>query len=244
MKRNTRTEKERERRTAIGAVIFLALFGAVYLAGWQFRAPAQGDYYRDMKELLRKEPSSSYEITVKDTQSPVLVITPHGGKIEQFTSAIGRGIAGEDHRYFEFAGLLTSGSFDRLHVTSSNFNPPQLEALSRQAEISLSVQGMAGDEALTYVGGRDESGAQTVIDALNEAGFRAQMAPSKIGGREVRNFVNRNRRRMGIQLEITRAQRRALFTRGNESRPDEDYDRYVAAVRRALAMIAQKQQTE
>lgn len=244
MKKSTRTEKERQRRTGIGVLIFLILFGGVYLAGWQFRPPAQGDHYRDMKELLRKEPASSYRITVRDTQSAVLVIAPHGGKIEPFTSAIGSGIAGEDFRYFDFAGLLTAGSFDRLHVTSVNYNPPQLEELSRDAEISLSVQGMTGDEAVTYVGGLDEAGAQAVIRALTAAGFRAEAAPSKYGGREIRNFVNRNARRMGIQLEITRAQRRRLFRRGDEDRPDEDFERYVAAVRSALAQIAEQQKKE
>ncbi len=220
-------------------IVFLLLFAGVYFIGYQFRPPAGNDVYRDMRELLRKEPASSYEFNIQKTQSPVLIISPHGGKIEPFTSAIGNGIAGDAFSFFEFRGLLEKGSYRQLHVASVNYNPPQLDDLNRAAQVTVSVHGLSGMEKVTYVGGRDLAGAQMVRMALEAEGFHVETAPVNYNGNDVRNFVNRNGRGQGIQLEITLAQRRALFTKRNEERPNETYDRYVGAIAKALAALAE-----
>lgn len=220
-------------------LIVIGLFGLVYLYGYQFRAPAGNDYYRDMKELLAKEPASSYEIVVKETESPVLVVAPHGGKTELYTSTIGQGIAGDTFSLFDFRGRLETGNYERLHVSSVNYNAPQLEAMNKKALVTLSVNGLASEDIrMTYLGGLDEEGIRVVRDALRAAGFDAEAAPNEFQGRDRKNFVNRNAQGAGIQLEITQRQRKALFNNTRESEPNERYDKYVKAIADALTGLA------
>lgn len=233
-----KTEKEKQRTNLLVGLLFLALFVGVYFVGYQYREPLGNDYYRDMKELLRKEPDTSYEFNIQTRESPVLIVTPHGGRIEQFTSAIGKGLAGSTFNHFEFRGLLERGSYERLHVSSVNYNPPKLIPLNKGSEITLSVHGLSGSNKVTYVGGRDLVGAQMVRQALEAEGFSVETASLNYNGNDVKNFVNRNKRGKGIQLEITLGQRRALFTKRNEERPNEDYERYIGAVTRALEALA------
>ena len=234
------TEKHKLTRSLLIGLVFLLLFGAVFAVAYQFREPTGNDTYRDMAELLKKEPTASYELTVQDRKSPVLIITPHGGRIEPFTSAIGSGIAGDTFSYFEFKGLLDLGAYRQLHVSSVNYNPPDLIPLNRAAELSLSIHGISGNEKVTYIGGRDEAGIQVVRAALEKAGFLVDTAPLNYTGTDPKNFVNRNSNGMGIQLELTLAQRRALFTKRDESRPNKLYEAYVGAIRSALTELELK----
>ena len=233
-----KTEKEKQRTNLLVGLLFLALFTGVYLVGYLYREPVGNDHYRDMKELLRKEPDTSYEFNIQKRESPVLIVTPHGGRIELFTSVIGNGLAGSNFSHFEFRGLLEKGSYEKLHVTSVNYNPPKLIPLNKESEITLSVHGLSGSEKVTYVGGRDVAGAQMVRQALEAEGFLVETPPSNYNGKHVKNFVNRNKRGKGIQLEIALGQRRALFTKGNEEMPNEDYERYIGAVTKALEALA------
>lgn len=231
------TERQKQNRSLLVGILFLAIFAGVFFIGYQYRPPAGDDTYRDMKELLKKEPASSYELNVKPTDSPILVIAPHGGKIEPFTSAIASGIARDEFSYFEFKGLLQRGAYTTLHVSSVNYNPDELTDLNRAAEVTVAVHGISGSDKLTYVGGRDEVGAQILRRHLEEAGFPVESAPANYTGMDAKNFVNRNARGQGIQLEITLSQRRALFTKRREDEPNEKYDRYTQAVANALREI-------
>lgn len=224
-------------------ILVIGLFGIVYLYGYQFRAPAGNDYYRDMKELLAKEPASSYEIITSEKNSPVLVVSPHGGKTELYTSTISQGIAGDRFNRFDFTGRMPDGNYERLHVSSVNYNPPALDALNKKAEITLAVHGIANEEVrVTYIGGLDEEGGLAVRDALRAEGFEAQMAPNEYQGMDRKNFVNRNAAGAGIQLEISQRQRKALFNNTRESEPNERFERYVKAISDALEKLAQERQ--
>lgn len=233
-----KTEKQKQRTNLMVGVLFLVFFVGVYFVGYLYREPMGNDQYRDMKELLRKEPDTSYEFNIRKVDSPVLIVTPHGGNIERYTSAIGNGLARSEFNHFEFRGLLEQGSYEKLHVASVNYNPPELIPLNKASEITLSVHGLSGKEKFTYVGGRDSAGAQMVRQALEAEGFAVETPPLNYNGNDVKNFVNRNKRGKGIQLEISLGQRRALFTKGNENKPNEDYERYVGAVTKALEALA------
>ncbi len=221
----------------VQALFFIAVFAGVYLFGYQFRQPAGNDQYRDMRELLKSEPEDSYKIRIRETDSPVLVVAPHGGKIELYTSTIGDGIANEVFSFFDFQGQIEAGSnYEKLHVTATNYNVPALQAINKEARVTLSVHGVANDDLqMTFVGGRDTAGANKVIQALKEAGFDAAPPLLTASGEHRRNFVNRNASRAGIQLEITTAQRRALFNNWREDEPRKAYHRYVEAIQTALA---------
>ena len=227
------------------ALIIIGLFGLVYLFGYQLRTPAGNDYYRDMKELLSKEPASSYEIVTVEKPSPILIVAPHGGKTELYTTSIAQGIATDRFNLFQFNGRMDTGNYERLHVTSVNYNPPQLETMNKKAEITLSIHGTTSEEVrMTYIGGLDEAGATLVRDALVAAGFNAELAPNEFAGRDRKNFVNRNANGAGIQLEITQRQRKALFDNFRESDPNERFNSYVKAVSDALDKLAEAQKQQ
>ena len=220
-------------------LIIIALFGLVYLFGYQLRPPVGNDYYRDMKELLSKEPATSYEITTVEKDSPILIVAPYGGKTVLYTSTISRGIAGDTFNLFDFSGRLDTGNYERLHISSVSYNAPVLEAMNKKAQITLSVSGNTSeDNRLTYIGGLDEEGSVLVRNALRSAGFDAELAPSEFQGKDPKNFVNRNANGAGIQLVITQRQRKALFNNTRESEPNDRFDRYVKAISDALNELA------
>lgn len=231
------TERQKQNRNLLMGLIFLAIFSGVFFLGTQFRAPAVEDSPRDMKQLLRTEPASSYELTVRDTDSAILVIAPHGGTIEPFTSTIASGIAGEAFDYFEFKGLLEKDAYARLHIPSIHYNPDELRDINLASEVTLSVHSVSGKDKTIYLGGRDEMGVQILQRHLQEAGFHVEAAPEDHAGLDPRNFVNKNGRGMGIQMEMTLSQRRALFTKRDEARPNKTYDQFTKAVADALIEI-------
>lgn len=226
-------------------LIIIALFGLVYLFGYQLRPPAGNDYYRDMKQLLSKEPATSYEILTVEKDSPILIVAPYGGKTVLYTSTISRGVASDQFNLFDFSGRMDTGNYERLHVSSVNYNAPALEALNKKAQITLSVSGNTSEEnRVTYIGGLDEEGSVLVRDALRAAGFTAELAPSEFQGKDPKNFVNRNATGAGIQLVITQRQRKALFNNTRESEPNERFDKYVKAVADALTELAKSRKIQ
>src|SRR5207244_1480540 len=83
-------------------------------------------------ETLKKEKieSRDYVITVEHEgrSKGIIVIAPHGGKIEFGTSEIAREVAGHDHCFYLFEGKMQSGNGE-LHITSTNFDEPQARKL-------------------------------------------------------------------------------------------------------------------
>lgn len=248
-RKNVRENRNREDLTAkkrkglffrvpmpVQVLFFIVVFGGVYLFGYQFRQPAGSDHYRDMRELLQEEPQASYTILTREVESPVLVVSPHGGKIELYTSTIGDGIAAHDFNFFDFQGKIEDGSnYEKLHVSAINYNPPALQTMNDKAKVTISIHGVANEDLkMTYVGGLDKEGADKVIQALREAGFDASSPYLSGNGEERRNFVNRNASGAGIQLEITTAQRRALFNNWRESEPRTAYYEYVETINTVL----------
>lgn len=196
------------------------------------------DTYQDMRSLLEKEPAGNYEIILEDRKSPVLVVAPHGGKIEPRTGNIAKAIAGEEFNYFEFAGKMETGNYQRLHVKSVSYNPPTLDPLLKNSGYSLSVHGVTGEVPLTYVGGLDEENVQKVVAALKAAGFTAMPSPDQYNGSNKSNFINKNLRQKGIQLEISTAQRYALFDTKTDRKPNEQFNKYTQALRSVLLPLA------
>lgn len=224
------------------AILFVGLFALVYMIFKGSPPPevvdANKDRYDSMTALLKAEPANAYKIIKKDRDNPVLVIVPHGGRIEPRTGNIGQAIAGKTFSYYEFSGELAEGNYDRLHVKATNYDEPELRELLGKVGYSLSVHGTIGDTEVTYVGGLDEAGVQAVIAALRQAGFNAVEAPGQYAGKEVENFVNGNLRQKGIQLEISQAQRYALFDTKSDRKPNDKFKAYTEAVKKALEPLA------
>lgn len=204
------------------------------------------DKYNSMKELYTFEPIENYKLSTKVRNgSPVLVMSPHGGGIEFFTSEVARGAAGEDFSFYDFAGRMPEGNFNNLHVTSRHYDCSVARRLTQEASFTLAVHGCKGkdNEKVTYLGGQDTLGRQIVERHLSAAGFTVREAPPHLSGIGDDNIVNMNKRGMGIQLEITLAQRLAftfmpMIAFAIRKKYSRFFHRYCNALHAALSELA------
>lgn len=205
------------------------------------------DKYNSMKELYTYEPLENYRLTHRmRSGSGVLILSPHGGGIEFLTSEIAHAVAGDHFSLFDFAGMMPERNFSNLHVTSRHYDCSIARRLSFVSRYSLAIHGCMGkdNEKVTYLGGQDQTGRDTVRRHLEKAGFTVRDAPPRLSGLGDDNIVNQNQRGMGIQLEITMAQRLAftfmpvvsLVIRRKYSR---FFRRYCEALQSALFELAQ-----
>lgn len=172
------------------------------------------DTYASFSELSRHERRDrDFRIRVWERESNILVIAPHGGKIEFGTSEIAEGIAADDLSLYAFEGLKESGN-RRLHITSTRFDEPECVALVAACEKAIAIHGETSSEEVAYVGGRDRAILDQIRVSLTQLGFCVKQHPnSNLQGMCPTNICNRTIRRMGIQLELSKGLRRALLCR-------------------------------
>ena len=197
------------------------------------------DFYRDLDHLMLVEtPHVTIRYDVLQ-RSDIAVIAPHAGLIEPFTGELAEAIAGREHRFYCFSG---SGGQNnrRLHVTSTHFSEPLLTRVLLGASVALTVHGCRQPLApVTHLGGNNVRLRNRLERSLLRAGFQVDRAQPPLAGRHPHNLVNRTLQG-GVQLEISRVQRREL---GDAYRRECNHEtscscrfcRYVAAVRSALA---------
>jgi len=188
------------------------------------------DKYRTFAELRENEVENrDYRIRVSAVAgSDVVILAPHGGKIEFLTSDLASSIAGVDHSLYAFEGAKADDNGE-LHITSSNFDEPRALALVAGCATVVTVHGLSGDTREIQIGGRD-AGLRTRIAAnLRKAGFKSRVETSgQFGGVDEDNICNRGTSGEGAQIEITAGLRRLLRKDG------ERYAAFVDAVRRAV----------
>lgn len=203
------------------------------------------DLYADYADLAANETEGvDYSRTaVSPAGATWSSIAIHGGGIEAGSGEMAFQVAGSRMQYYEFKGLKPSGNQD-LHITSTNFDEPMAEAVQATAVRTVSFHGYTGDlgVAETALGGLDLVLAARLREALTGVGFRVVDAPSEIGGVDPLNIANRNLSGMGVQLEMSRAQRAAFFPNGDLSRAmresgqrTEAFYRYATAVQAAYS---------
>lgn len=165
-------------------------------------------------------------------------IAIHGGGIEPGTTELADYLAASASKFYSFDAMLPSGN-SIMHITSTNYDEPQALALVASCDYVVSWHGADGSDEITYVGGLDTEIAQRVVDALTAAGFTVGSAGPELDGTDPGNITNRGARSMGVQLELTLAQRQAFFSdftragRDSGERTSEFYA-YVAAIQTAL----------
>lgn len=199
------------------------------------------DTYANFAALAAAEDVANYEISSSFSSSKVLILTPHGGGIEIGTTELVKGIAGTDHDWYLFEGKKLSGN-SVLHITSSNFDEPTIYNRNREYAQRLAIHGAPGTDSISYIGGKDKKLMDCLYSSLLFAGFDVVYAmpdyPNYAGDDE-ENIVNRNRFKMGAQIELSTALRQSMFddyssaTDRWNSRNDIYYS-YVEAVQKAL----------
>ncbi len=172
------------------------------------------DYYATFAELSRHEIEGiDYRIRVIDRSSRIVVVAPHGGKIESGTSEVAASIAAEKFSFYCFEGLKRQQNV-RLHITSDRFDEPRGLRLVEASEIAIGVHGRrdSGSGQAVWLGGRNERLRDAIGKALERAGFRtqAQTEGDALSGRCKTNICNRGRNAAGVQLELPKSLREVL----------------------------------
>ena len=196
-----------------------------------------GDRYASFAELAGSAREGwDYRRLVERRGSQVAIVAPHGGGIEPGTSEIARALAGSEFALYCFEGVRPEGN-EELHVTSHCFDDPACIRLATQAQTVVAVHGCAGEHEAVYVGGLDRGLKARLIQALKAAGFRARPGVGDHAGCYPDNVCNRGRSGRGVQLEITKGLRLAMFKaltwRGREITTPV-FDQFVATVREEL----------
>lgn len=170
------------------------------------------DTYLNFHELQSHEQEDrDYRIKVSRNWHPVLIIAPHGGNIEPYTSEIAQWIAGEDYAWYLFEGIRDV-DIRKLHITSHNFDEPTLLQALQEAYVVLTIHGLKNStEEFLMIGGLESVGAAELRTALQRHGFMIKESEQKYRGERATNICNRGRTGKGVQLEISFALRKRIF---------------------------------
>ncbi len=187
--------------------------------------------YTSFKELADHEVEGrDYRIKIEIRDPGVLIMAPHGGKIEPATAEIAEAIAGMDYSFYSFEGLKADGN-SVLHIESHLFNEARALEAVEKADIVITVHGQIDQkDEFVMVGGLHDRLQSKIKQQLEAAGFQTRPATEGLMGTDPMNICNRGKSRHGVQLEVSRKVRELL-------RNDRDRLRVFAeAVRRAIQM--------
>lgn len=183
--------------------------------------------------LARSEPAETFRIRCDRRPSDVLIIAPHGGKIEPGTSEIAAAISGESYNLYCFEGRKRRGNRD-LHITSARFDEPQVLGLLSRCDRVVAVHGCAGAEQVAYLGGLDHALGSAIGRALAACGFPVGTHEDpQLQGVHPANICNRGRRGRGVQLELSRGLR-CFLVRSARTESRANLTHFAEAVRGAI----------
>jgi len=166
---------------------------------------SNSDTYNSYAELARRYVrGQDYEISVcYRANSPVAIIAPHGGKIENRTSEIARSIAGEEFNLYLFEGRMNNRNYHSLHLTSHNFDEPECLRLIGLCPIVVAVHGCRGATEEILLGGRDADLKRQFHKDLLSDEVAVRSEGHNYPARRPDNICNRGMRRKGVQFELT-----------------------------------------
>jgi phage replication-related protein YjqB (UPF0714/DUF867 family) len=188
---------------------------------------------RNFGELASQETEGQdYAIKICLRNGPVLVMAPHGGKIEPGTTEIAEAIAGSDHSFYTLEGIKADGN-GVLHIQSHHFDEPRAVEAVKGAEIVVTVHGHADrEDGFVMVGGLNTRLKSEIERELGKAGFQIREATQGLKAIDPGNICNRGRSEKGVQLEISRKLRDSF-------RADADRLREFAdTIRRSIQLYA------
>jgi phage replication-related protein YjqB (UPF0714/DUF867 family) len=169
-----------------------------------------------------------YQIRFYLRDERVLIMAPHGGKIERMTSEIAEAIAGDNYSFYSLEGLKEDGN-SLLHIESHLFDEPRALRAVEKADIVVSVHGQLNHkEEFIMVGGLNIDLRSQIRRQLEAAGFQTRPPTEGLQGIDPDNICNRGRWKGGAQLEISRKVRDSLRSDANR------LQLFADAVRKAI----------
>jgi phage replication-related protein YjqB (UPF0714/DUF867 family) len=187
--------------------------------------------YSSFKELANCEvEGQDYRIRIELRDPRVLILAPHGGRIEPATVEIAEAIAGTNYSFYAFEGLKRHGN-NVLHIESHLFDEPRALKTVEKADVVIAVHGQIDrEDGFIMAGGLDTHLRSEIERQLETSGFLTRLPAEGLMGTDPQNICNRSKLRQGVQLEISRKVRDLL-------RNDTDRLRaFGEAVRRAIGM--------
>ncbi|MCI2900451.1 poly-gamma-glutamate hydrolase family protein, partial [Staphylococcus hominis] len=203
------------------------------------------DYYRSMTDLLyNTQEGKDWTKESTNRHSNVLIFAPHGGGIEKGTTELTKAIANKgNYDYYAFNGTRNKNN-SQLHVTSTNYNDPDLINRNYNKDVSISIHGAGQSQGknTVLIGGRDEKLIQLISKELSIFKFNVQRSLGHLAGIDTNNVVNYNKKGQGVQLELTPDLRKSFFSNGDDSskaRKNEKnwtstMDRFATAINDAI----------
>lgn len=185
--------------------------------------------YSSFKELADREVEGrDYQIRIDLRGGPVLVMAPHGGKIEPATKEIAEAIASTDYSFYCFDGLTADTN---LHIESHLFDEPQALRAVDKADVVVTVHGQLDrEDEFVMVGGLNIRLGLEIKRQLEAVGFQTRPPTEGLSGTDPMNICNRGRSKCGVQLEISRKVRDSLRTGNDRLRTFAD------AIRKAIQL--------
>jgi phage replication-related protein YjqB (UPF0714/DUF867 family) len=164
--------------------------------------------FADLAACMRE--GVHYRIRAVERASPVVIVAPHGGKIEPGTSETAALIAADMFSLYCFESLVSGR---QLHITSTRFDEPMGLALVGASEIAIGIHGRAdsGDQQTVWLGGLHERLRDAIGTSLERVGFRTS-TDHHMQGKAPANICNRGRLRAGVQLELPRSLRNSFLS--------------------------------
>ena len=168
--------------------------------------------YMRFKELAHREvEGQDYRIRIELRDPRVLIMVPHGGKIEPTTGEIAAAIAEDDYSFYCFEGLKTDSR--PLHIESHLFDEPRALQVVQKADVVVTIHGQIDQkEEFVMVGGLNDSLRSEITRELEGAGFQTRVPTERLMGTDLQNICNRGKLRQGVQLEVSRKVRDLLRT--------------------------------
>jgi phage replication-related protein YjqB (UPF0714/DUF867 family) len=159
--------------------------------------------YHDLAAVYVRGKHFNVETKIGSNPS-VLIMAPHGGKIEVRTAEIARATAAQDYSCYLFEANLAANNRVEMHIASEYYDVPEALTALQSAEVVVALHGRRDDDdpERTWMGGLDRKLSEHIGGALHEAGFPVLFDPPKFRGIHRDNICNRGVTKAGAQLEI------------------------------------------
>lgn len=187
--------------------------------------------YHDLLKVYTRGKDFSVSTRVGANRPDVLIMAPHGGKIEMRTAEIADAAAAEDYSCYMFEAKLPSNNRYEMHIASERYDVPDALDAVKTAKVVIALHGRVDDEDASriWMGGLDAEVCKSIGDALENAGFPVLYDPPRFKGTHPSNIRNRGTTKAGVQLEIPLSLRQAF-------KKDAAYEKVlVSTLRSAIA---------
>lgn len=138
--------------------------------------------YRNFKELSEREiEGHDYQVKNVTRTRNILVMAPHGGKIEPGTSEIAEAIASTDFSFYSFEGLKPTGN-SLLHIESHLYDEPRAIRAIKKADIVISIHGHCDNkDSFIIIGGLNTQLGNHIKRNLSNLGYHFRSSSQGLG---------------------------------------------------------------